>query len=140
MLMTLYLCRHLPRVYRNWLMKASSMAMNIIFCTTSQKQYVMLFKSSKCEWIGNMPSIKLGDMPISFTDEHTYLGHVISNNLTDDSDILRHVRSLYCKANTLLKKFSQCSEQVKCFLFKMFCSNMYCSSLWCVFKKSTMKK
>ena len=87
-----------------------------------------------------MPSIKLGDMPISFTDKHIYLGHVISNNLTDDSDILRHVRSLYCKANTLLKKFSQCSEQVKCFLFKMFCSNMYCSSLWCVFKKSTMKK
>ena len=111
---------------------------NILY--NKSKTVCMLFKSSKYKWIGNMPSIKLGDMPISFTDEHTYLGHVISNNLTDDSDILRHVRSLYCKANTLLKKFSQCSEQVKCFLFKMFCSNMYCSSLWCVFKKSTMKK
>ena len=72
---------------------------NILY--NKSKAVCMLFKSSKYEWIDNIPSIKLGDMPRSFTDERTYLGHVISNSLTDDSDILRQVRSLYCETNTL---------------------------------------
>ena len=49
-------------------------------------------------------------------------------------------RSLYCKANTLIRKFSNCTDAIRSFLFQMYCGNLYCSSLWCFFKKSSLKK
>ena len=54
-----------------------------------------------------------------------YLGHVIHNSLSDDLDIQRQTRLLYYKANTLAKKFHMCSEYIKTYLFKMYCTTIY---------------
>ena len=40
------------------------------------------------------------------------------------------MRKFYANINILSRKFSKCSPDVKCTLFKSFCSNMYCSTMW----------
>ena len=43
------------------------------------------------------------------------------------------MRILYANVNLyhiLLRKFSKCSVDVKCFLFKTNCSNLYCAPMW----------
>ena len=37
---------------------------------------------------------------------------------------------MYANANLLLRKFSKCSVNVKCYLFKTYCSNLYCAPMW----------
>ena len=49
-----------------------------------------------------------------------YLGHVISNNLSDDLDIERQHRQLYAQGNTILRKFHMCSIQVKQTIFRTY--------------------
>ena len=39
------------------------------------------------------------------------------------------MRMFYASINILSRKFSNCSPDVKCTLFKSFCSNMYCSTM-----------
>ena len=42
----------------------------------------------------------------------------------------RQMRKFYTNIKILSRKFSNYSPDVKCTLFKSFCSNMYCSTLW----------
>ena len=42
--------------------------------------------------------------------------------------------------NLLLRKFSKCSVDVKCFLFKTYCSTLYCAPMWFDCTKATLKK
>ena len=111
---------------------------SIIFNKT--KSVCMHIKSRRLKWSGGSPKAQLGGEALSFVDECTYLGHFICSNLSDNSDINRTIRSLYCRANTLLRKFNLCSKATKYFLFQMYCSNMYCSSLWCSYSQSTYKR
>ena len=50
------------------------------------------------------------------------------------------MRKCYSNANILLRRFSKCSIDVKCYLLKMYCSNLYCSSSWFDSSKTAMKK
>ena len=45
----------------------------------------------------------------------------------------------YAQANTLLRNFRYCSDDVKCMLFRSFCTNMYCSPLWFTSTSSNIK-
>ena len=47
------------------------------------------------------------------------------------------MRGLYARGNMLIKYFNKCTMDVKCQLFKTYCTNFYCSSLWYNFNKST---
>ena len=47
-----------------------------------------------------------------------------------DIDMKRQVRKFYANINILSRTFSECSPDVKCTLFKSFCSNKYCSTMW----------
>ena len=40
------------------------------------------------------------------------------------------MRKFYANINILSRKFSKCSPDVKCTLFKTFCFNMFCSTMW----------
>ena len=42
----------------------------------------------------------------------------------------RQIRKFYANINVLSKKICKCSPDVKCTLFKSFCSNMCCSTMW----------
>ena len=58
-----------------------------------------------------------------------YLGSTISIK-NSDLDLKRQMRKMYANANLLLKIFSKCSVNFKCYLFKTYCSNIYCASMW----------
>ena len=44
---------------------------------------------------------------------YTYLGHIVNNNLNDNKDIERQLRTFYGKLNMLLRTFGSCSYAVK---------------------------
>ena len=50
------------------------------------------------------------------------------------------MRKMYANANVLLRKFSKCSINVKCYLFKTYCSNLYCAPMWFDCTKTALKK
>ena len=50
------------------------------------------------------------------------------------------MRKFYTNANMLIRKFLKCSVDVKCYLFKTYCSTMYCSAMWFDTTKPAMKK
>ena len=69
-----------------------------------------------------------------------YLGVIISNNLKDDEDILRHLRNVYARSNSIIRKCHHSSDAVKLHLFHAYCCIMYCSQLWVNFNKGTYLK
>ena len=86
------------------------------------------------------PSIHLSGNELNFVNTHKYLGNIISSNSLDDDDIKRQIRSTYTQGNLLVRKFRNCSEDVKSYLFKTYCYNMYNCQLWCAFTATTMKR
>ena len=67
------------------------------------------------------------------------MGHVFTNDLRDDADILRQRRALCGRANMILRKFYHCSVDVKSCLFNAFCNNIYGNYLWCDFNVGVIR-
>ena len=44
---------------------------------------------------------------------HIIIGHVITNDMTDDADMMRQRRQLYALGNVLSRRFHMCSIEVK---------------------------
>ena len=74
------------------------------------------------------PSFYLDQIKILTVKQCIYFGITISTQ-NSDTDVKRQMRKLYAKVNLLLKKFSKCFVDVKCFLFKTYGSNLYCAAL-----------
>lgn len=74
------------------------------------------------------PDFKLAGNVLNICSVVKYLGHVITDQLTDDEDIYWQCRMLYVQANVLSRKFSCCTDGVKLTLFKAFCSPLYTAS------------
>ena len=66
-----------------------------------------------------------------FVDQFRYLGHIIDNSFSDDSDINREVKALFARTNLLCRRFNRCSKLVKVRLFRSFCVCFYDTALWC---------
>ena len=47
-----------------------------------------------------------------------YLGHIISEDMSDDADVFRQVKCLYTRGNIISRKFANCSINVKLVVFK----------------------
>ena len=75
----------------------------------------------------NVPVVRLCNKTLNFSKKVKYLGVYLTNALTDDDDINRQVRSLYCSENQLKSAFSHCSFDVKNLLFKLCCTN-FCTN------------
>ena len=58
-----------------------------------------------------------------------YLGVIISDH-NCELDLKRQMRKFYTNANMLIRIFSKCSVDAKCYLFKTYCYIMYCSAMW----------
>ena len=83
---------------------------------------------------------EIGGTQIEEVDSVKYLGHYITNSLRDDNDILRQCRQLYARGNTLIRKFSACTHNVKAHLFKTYCSSMYTTQLWWNYTAASIHK
>jgi len=54
----------------------------------------------------------------------------------DNQDIARQMSLLYARANMLIRKFSNCSRDVKLCLFRAYCTQFYGAELWKCFCSS----
>jgi len=86
------------------------------------------------------PKFILGSLPLQFVSEFKYLGHMITNDLSDDNDIQREVRNLFVRTNILARRFSRCSMPVKVMLFRAYCISLYDAALWKTYKKGSLHK
>ena len=64
----------------------------------------------------------------------------ITADFADDQDIYRERRSLAARVNILIRKFGQCSYEVKRMLFKTYCYQLYSCSLRTRYKKSSINR
>ena len=103
------------------------------------KTKFMCFKPKKLSDL-SIPELYLNNKPISCVSTCKYLGVVVSDNLDDDDDIFRQVRSMYTRGNMLINKFRSCSYTVKLQLFKSYLSSAYCCQLWCIHRHATYTK
>jgi len=71
------------------------------------------------------PQFQLNGMALRFVSEFKYLGHIINNNLSDDDDIRREMRSMFMRSNILLRRHSKCSLSVKLTVFNQEAVHVY---------------
>ena len=110
-------------------------AYDIVFNIT--KSQVMFYDTLT---IGQAANIMLGDTVLNVTQTYRYLGHIITNNLSDEADMEDKMRGLYARSNMLRRKFYFCSDQVKNKIFYAYCNNIYMCSLWVSYRKRCMRQ
>ena len=103
------------------------------------KSAVMFFKPEFMSKI-RMPNFKICDENINVVQEYTYLGHILTDTMSDNLDILRQRRKLFAQGNSIRRKFYMCSIDVKLTLFRSYCSSLYTAQLWVNYSKSVMNK
>ena len=105
----------------------------------SSKSSIMICRSK------SMLSIEFGDFLIGndvipYKPIVKYLGHYISDDMSDNRDIKRQYQYLYGRANMLVKKFKNCSDDIKVQLFRSYCTGMYTGQLWWNYSKCVIRK
>ena len=102
------------------------------------KSLCMVFKprgfNQKC------PDIYMNVNKLAYVKEAKYLGVIICNDLKDDGDILRHLRNMYARSNSIIRKCHHCSVGVKLSLFHAYSCTTYCCQLWVNFNKGSYLK
>ena len=105
----------------------------------SKKSNILIVRSGD-DRQSKFPVFSLSGSALNECREVKYLGHVITNDLSDDIDIYRQCRKLYGQANMLCRRFSMCSVSVKIALFRSFCTPLYTAHLWCRYRQSSLRR
>ena len=102
-------------------------------CFKSAGQNEILYNETKTQYLAFWPqSYTQCVLPsMEFVVQVVNLGHILSSNLKDDSDIYKQVKKLKKIGNVLTRNFASFSENVKCDLFRAHCAVLNCSSLCC---------
>lgn len=93
------------------------------------KSEFMVFKAG-AKTYSDVPSVRLYGSPLKRVTQFKYLGHWVSDDLSDNNDIERERRALAVRCNMLARRFARCSEKVKITLFRAYCQSFYTCSLW----------
>ena len=110
---------------------------DIIF--NPKKSAVMFIKPDYMENT-RMPIFRINNENIEEVEKYKYLGHIMSNTLSDNSDILRQRKKIFAQGNSLLRKFYMCSIEVKKTLLQSYCSSFYTAQLWVSYTNNIMNK
>jgi len=117
----------------------------ITICDKYANDYCISFNASKSKCLVVLPRKCrfLGDYikdctfyarnnPIEYVDSFEHLGHVITNQQTDNADILKRRSDFVAKYNNVLCFFSRpkLSSLIKYRLFHSYCMSLYGSELW----------
>ena len=106
----------------------------LLECETFSKDHSIEFSSKKSKMMAIssstyndfvFPQIYLNCTILEKVSHFKYLGHIITDDTKDDSDLMRHCRYLYAVGNSLIRKFWFCTVPVKLKLFKIYCGNIY---------------
>lgn len=105
----------------------------------TEKSWCMCFKSKGMK-LSKLPSVFLSNRLLEYRTSLTYLGVLLCDNFTDNNDVNRQIKSMYCRSNMLIRKFFKCNCEVKVKLFQSFCTNMYCCQLWTNVTQGAIRK
>ena len=103
------------------------------------KTKIMMFKTKFLK-LNFVPKLQLGNCVIDYVEKVKYLGFLLTCDLQDDIDMYRQLRYVYGTANRLRSKFSDCSKNVKNYLFRTFMYSFYGSSIWSSYRQSTFHR
>ena len=123
---------------------ASALRTMLSICNNYAKSHGLLFNTEKTQLICFRYSksytctdrIFFNDTLLNFTNNVTHLGHLLSFNVKDESDIIRATKDLIRKANYVLCTFRTILPSILCFLIKTYCLYLYGCELWCLNSKS----
>jgi hypothetical protein len=118
-----------------------AMRLMLSICDKYASNYEVLFnaKKSKCLIISpngsvsrnnNLVSFQVGGEIIELVDEWPHLGHIITQTLSDEADILNRRNSMIGQINNVLCYFSKLDSVTKVRLLKTYCSSFYGCELW----------
>ena len=103
----------------------------------SKKSAILTFlPESKKKFL--IPPFTLNNENIPIVESFRYLGHILSNDNSDDLDILRQRKKIYAQGNSILRKFYMCSVEVKVVLFRTYCTSLYTAHLWTNYSNATL--
>ena len=110
---------------------ASALRHMLNICDSFATSHGLVFNAQlicfrRCHTLSNIPTISFNDITLPFLKEVTHLGHILTYN----SDIIRAVKDMNRKANSVLCRFSALDPFIKCFLIKTYCLSLYGCSLW----------
>jgi len=88
----------------------------------------------------SFPQFTLEGCSLQFAKMFKYLGHMITDSLSDDDDMQREIRNLFTRTNILVRRFGKCSVVVKIVLFKAYCISLYDAGLWVRYKQGSLNK
>ena len=77
----------------------------------------------------DITNVVLSDNVIDYVHKTKYLGVFLCSDMKTSIDVCRQTSKFYAQANTLLRSFCYCSDELKCMMFRSFCTNMYCPPL-----------
>ena len=100
----------------------------------AKKTQLICFRTFKSNCI--LPTICFENVTLKYTDEIKHLGHILNYNLDDGPDIIRALKDLNKKANSVLCTFCSADPVVKTYLIKMYCLSLYGYHLWSLSSKS----
>jgi len=72
----------------------------------------------------------VGDNPIKYADDVVHLGHVITNHLADNDDILRRRNEFIGQVNNVLGFFSKLTSCITNCSNHIYCMSLYGCELW----------
>jgi len=72
----------------------------------------------------------VGDNPIEYVDSFIHLGHVITNHLADNDDILKRGNEFIGQVNNVLCFFSKLKFCIVYELFQSYSMSLYGCELW----------
>ncbi|KAL0810179.1 hypothetical protein ABMA28_010967 [Loxostege sticticalis] len=103
----------------------------------SLKSEFMVFQAGAAGRQRSVPSVTLGGTDLKRVHQFKYLGHWVTDSLSDSVDVERERRAVCVRCNMLARRFARCSKQVKLTLFKAYCQSFYTCSLWADFTQRT---
>ena len=97
-------------------------------CGSYASSHGLMFNPNKTEFSISSALTVFPSMMLN-SDHVTHLGYILTFNLDDKLDIVRVVKDMIHKANSLLCTFNSADPLIKCFLVKSYCLSLYGSSL-----------
>ena len=117
----------------------SALRQMLTTCSSFATSHSLLFNANKTQLIrfsrhpmasSSTPVLFFNTLELKLTRSVTHLGHILTQDLSDNEDITSCQKDLCRKANCMLHTFSCCDPFTKTELFRSFCLSLYGCALW----------
>ncbi|XP_063542748.1 uncharacterized protein LOC134751293 [Cydia strobilella] len=102
----------------------------------AKKSEFLIFKAG-AKTYEVVPPIALCGTHLNRVKHFKYLGHWVTEDLSDNMDIERERRALSVRCNMLARRFAKCTREVKLTLFRAYCQCFYTCNLWVNYAQRT---